>query len=69
MLEQETTPGLSSGNGKTGTEYLRERWSETRSELSTADRRMRQFAQERPFLALAAIMVTGYVFGRLVSRL
>jgi hypothetical protein len=39
-----------------------------RRELETYERRGREFAQQRPFVALGLAMLAGYLFGRIVSR-
>lgn len=72
MLEPETSetmPYTGGGNGHNAPEYLRQRWDDTRSELSDLDRRLRDFAKQQPVVTLAAVVLAGYLFGRLVSRL
>ncbi len=57
------------GNGHGGAEPLRARWEQGRAQLRDADRWARELARERPFVALAAVIVAGYCIGRLVARL
>ena len=52
-----------------GATPLRGRITNARSDLSALDKRTRAFARERPFLALGTALLTGYVVGRLMSRL
>ncbi len=71
MFESETEAGQSlRGNGHSvGTEELRAKWDQTRTQLQDVDRWARQRARDRPFVALAAVIVAGYCIGRLVARL
>lgn len=58
------------GNGhSSASAHLRETWQQTQTQLRGLDRQARNFARERPFAALAAALVAGYVVGRLVARL
>lgn len=64
----EQAPG-GSATRERGATPLRGRITSARSDLASLDRRTRVVAKDHPFLALGAALLTGYVVGRVVSRL
>ena len=70
-MKQSAAPtATSSPNGHQAlSAYIRARFDDTRSQMSEADERVREFAREKPFVALGLAVAAGFVIGRLLSRL
>jgi len=49
-------------------EILRERLDEARSLVEEGDRRLREFVNEQPLLAIGGALLAGYLIGRLLRR-
>jgi hypothetical protein len=73
MPESTTARSESAGSGprsrQQGATPLGGRIAGARSELASLDQRTRRIARERPFLLLGGALLTGYLVGRLMSRL
>ncbi|MDX2165780.1 MAG: hypothetical protein SF182_01905 [Deltaproteobacteria bacterium] len=61
-------PAAHAGETRADLDALQERLDALRDDLADADKRLRAFVRERPFVAVGAAVAAGFLFGRLLRR-
>ena len=66
--EQSQSRTIAHGDEWNEIQELRQRIQGLQTEFEQADRRLREVARERPFVAIAGAVIAGFLLGRIISR-